>query len=285
MNLAGDDSGYRIARLTLIEGIRALSNLPTSSVILVGALAVYHHAPEAVGAMTPFTLDGDLVADPRRIKHPRKIYDALNTGGFSLRSSVGGLYKYDKAAQADAYAARLDVLVPAAFESQWSLDGYDKFASLATFTQEGLELCLVDHAPVTLGQIDSDNDSQSVEVEVAGVFALLVSKGHKIGERYAQGAEAFTDVRNDIADIYRLLFIVDFSEVAKKLAGLEHQPHMAKVARIGASHIRTLCGNGGAGSALLAQSLGAGEEALIIIESLEVLSAKFADVVDSALQS
>jgi hypothetical protein len=284
MSVFGDDSGYRIARWTLIEGIRALSAFPRSSVVLVGAHAVYHHAPDTVGAMTPFTLDGDLAVDPRLIEFPQKIYDALDAAGFSLRSErFGGLYKYDRASSDDEYAARLDIFVPAAFARQWNFDRYDKMASLAVFNQEGLELCLIDHAPMKIGPIGSEETVASIEVEVAGVLALLVAKGYKIGERFAQGPEAFQGVQKDVADIYRLLAVSSDVEIAKKVEDLGNQPQVRGVARVGASYIRTLCGPRGAGCELLSQALGSAAEASIILESLEILAERFANVVDATL--
>jgi hypothetical protein len=92
MSLTGDSEGYAIVRRTLISGFRALASFPKNSFVLVGAHAVYLRAVENIPSIAPFTLDGDLVADPRMIGRPRRIRDHLEAAGFVLRGSTPGLY-------------------------------------------------------------------------------------------------------------------------------------------------------------------------------------------------
>ncbi len=75
MSPPGDGRGYAIARRTLIHALRALAPLPEGSFVLVGAQAVYLRAPNGIATIAPFTLDGDLAADPRKIGSARAIPD------------------------------------------------------------------------------------------------------------------------------------------------------------------------------------------------------------------
>jgi hypothetical protein len=284
MNLPGDASGYAIARRTLIYAIRALAPLPEGSFVLVGAQAVYLRAPEGIAAVPPFTLDGDLVANPNKIRFARAIPDHLERAGFVFRNEYGGFYSRGDAAPDDRYATKIDILVPQAVEHLWEVEGYGNRDSRATHSQRGLELCLLDHSPMRLSPVDTDDDSESVTVEVASILALLIAKGWKIGERFEQGRDAFQEVRKDIADVYRLLRAANSEEMGEVLRRLPHDREAREVARTGARYLGDLCG-GGPGLALLSGILGHSEEAGLILASLEALAEEFAALVDAALQT
>lgn len=284
MNRFGDDRGYAIARRTLIDGLRALAPLPPGSVVLVGAHAVYLRAPEVIRAMSPFTLDGDLLADPRKIRRARAIPDCLARAGFVFRNEYGGFYTRRDAVPDEAYASRLDILVPRTVEHLWEAKGYNRRDSLATHSQQGLELCLLDHSPMEITLIDAQDASGSAVVEVASILALLVAKGWKIGERSEQGTDAFQAVRKDIADVYRLLRVAVAEEMEAVLRRLAGHAHVREIAGTGAKYLRDLCGTGRPGAALLSEALGRGEEATVIVASLEVLAEEFADLVEESLR-
>jgi hypothetical protein len=57
---------------------------------------------------------------------------------------------------------------------------------------------------MSLGPVGPDTSEDSITVEVAGIPALVVSKGWKIGERFEQGGDAFQDVAKDVLDVVRL---------------------------------------------------------------------------------
>jgi hypothetical protein len=283
MNLSGGARGYAIARRTLIHAVRALAPLSRDGFVLVGAHAVYLRAPEPIPVIGPFTLDGDLAADPRKIRVARRIPDCLEPAGFVFRSQYGGFYSLASAAPEDRYASKIDILVPEAMSHLWEGVGYGKRDALAVHSQPGLELCLVDHSPMRLGPVEGDQEGiEAVEVDVATALALLVAKGWKIGERHEQGRDAFQEARKDIADVYRLLRAADSEEMKPVLTALPSAV-LRDVARAGANHVRSLCGRGGDGSALFAEVLGAGEEAEIMVASLEVLAEEFGAFVEVAL--
>jgi hypothetical protein len=57
------------------------------------------------------------------------------------------------------------------------------------------------------------------------------------------------------------------------------------VVRAGAGYVRTLCGRRGPGLVLLKQILGQGEEADLVLASLEELAEEFAASVDTSLKT
>jgi hypothetical protein len=65
----------------------------------------------------------------------------------------------------------------------------------------GIEGALIDHAPMTVGALTSD-DQRSYIVEVAGPAALLVAKLHKVADRETQPLRRRP---RDAHDVYRLL--------------------------------------------------------------------------------
>ena len=284
MNPSGDARGNAIARWTLIHALRALAPFPAGSFVLVGAQAAYLRAPKGITAIAAFTLDGDLAADPRKIRRARSIPEHLERAGFVFRNDIGGFYSHGGAAPDDRYASKLDILVPQGVAHLWEAEGYNRRDSHATHSQPGLELCLVDHSPMRLSPIDSNDDADSVMVEVASILALLVAKGWKIGERFEQGRDAFQGVRKDIADVYRLLRARQPAEGETVLQQLPRDSNVREIARSGARYVGDLCGSGGAGVVLLSEILGRSEEARITTASLEILAAEFAASVEAALR-
>jgi hypothetical protein len=281
MSLLGDAKGYAIARRTLIYALRSLATLPEGSFVLVGAHAVHLRAPEVIASIAPFTLDGDLAADPVRIRIAHVISDHLERAGFVFRNEYGGFYWRGDASEDEREATKIDILVPQSMEHLWQAEGFQRRDYLATQSQRGLELCLVDHSPMRLGHIGVDDSEESIVVEVASILALLVAKGWKIGERYELGAEAFHEVRKDIADVYLLLRAADFEAMETVLRERCKSNDLKEVARRGARFLKDLCGSGGPGLVLLREILGRGEEADLILASLAALSEDFAGLAES----
>ncbi len=82
----------------------------------------------------------------------------------------------------------------------------------------GLEAVLVDHATMTVTSLDP-NDVRTIDVEVAGVAALLVAKTHKIYDRVVSGrADRLSD--KDAADVYRIMQTALSSDVGATLREL-----------------------------------------------------------------
>ena len=282
MNPTGEAKGYAIARKTLINALLAFETLPPESFVLVGAHAVYLRAPESIGSIAPFTLDGDLAANPKKIGRARTIRDRLEAVGFCLRGRTSGLYHLSGAPPDEQYASRVDILVPEGVAHLWRADGYDARDASATLVQPGLELSLVDHSPMSIGPIDVDHDSRSVVVEVAGILALLVAKGWKIGERFEQGSDAFQEVGKDITDVYRLLRVSTVAELRATLRTVPADHNLQGITRTGARYIRSLCSKDGSGIGVLREMLGKGAEVDLMVASLEALAEEFYEIVESS---
>jgi hypothetical protein len=282
MLTAEDGNAYALARRTLVEAVIALQVLSPVAFVLVGAHAVYLRAPENDLGIPAFTLDGDLAVNPLLVVGSRAVRARLEEVGFDLRDLQSGLYERRGVHVDVRRAARVDIFVPAAFEYAWSSEGYDGRAAMV---QPGLEACLVDCSRMELATLDDGGPRLTASIHVAGIVALLVAKGWKIGERYDQGSEAFAEVRKDIGDIYRLLQASDPDENAATLRVLRDDRHVRESVRTGARHLRELCTGRGAGlkefSALLGPSVGertasASLAALVeeFVETVESVSAK-----------
>lgn len=284
MSPTGDDKAYAVARRTLIQGLRALAAFQTGSFILVGAHAVYLRAPEDIPQIPAFTFDADLAVDPAKVGVPRRVLDRLEAAGFVLRGRTPGLYRLTTVPEEEQSAARLDILVPEGAANRWRIEGFNARDTRATMSQPGLELTLFDHSAMEVAPIDEGESLRPVEIEVAGAVALLVAKGWKIGERYAQGAEAFADVTKDVADVYRLLRASDPSDLKDTLRRLSARRELRAVIETGSTYLRDLCGQRGAGLQLLGNALGRSSEAEIMLESLEVLATEFFELASTSLR-
>jgi hypothetical protein len=177
-------------------------------------------------------------------------------------------------------AARVDILVPDRFASEWELAGYNVRDSIATMSQPGLELALVDHSPMEIATLDGARAREAAGVEVAGVLALVVAKGWKIGERLEQGGEAFSEVAKDVVDVYRLLRASSPAELAAAIRDLPQDPRFRETARLGARHLERAFSDGAPATGLLRELLGKSEETEVIAQSLEALVAEFVSLVE-----
>lgn len=274
----GDAEAYTIARRTLVEATIALQSLAPEAFVLVGAHAVYLRAPENDLGVPAFTLDGDLAVNPTLLTGSRAVRVRLGEAGFDLRERHSGLYERRGVHVDVQRASRVDIFVPAAFEYAWSSEGYD---ARAVMVQPGLEACLVDRSPMELVTLDDGRPRLSASIHVAGIVALLVAKGWKIGERYEQGPEAFAEVRKDLGDIYRLLRASDPDETAATLRVLRDDRHVREAVRTGARYLRELCAGRGAGLREFSTLLGSSAGQRTATASLAALTEEFTETVES----
>jgi len=272
--------GYAISRETLIDAIEALKRLSSEGFVLVGAQAVYLRSPEIELPIPPFTLDGDVVVDPRKIRRPRAILESLETAGFTLRGH-NGLYHRKNAPLDQLRATEIDVFVPARFDSEWEMDGFSARDASAVMSQEGLELALVDHSPMLMEAVGESR--LPLLVEVAGIGALVVAKAWKLGERYGRGHEEFSSVAKDVLDIYRLLKASEKERVSAALRSIPQEARYRDTALKAATYLRDVITNDGPGIALIYELLGEGAESQIIAASLDALAIEFCSLVDSCL--
>src|SRR3990172_12331902 len=90
------DPLYVKAREVLLDALEALAP-HRSSLVLVGAQAIYLHTGEADVAVAPYTTDADLVIDPRasrgdrwwaRASRPRASCSVISRGSGSRKASA-----------------------------------------------------------------------------------------------------------------------------------------------------------------------------------------------------
>jgi len=268
---------YAVSRRTLVEATIALQTLSPAVFVLVGAHAVQLRAPENALGLPAFTFDGDFVVNPAGPIRSRAVRGTLEAAGFGLRDKQSGLYERPRAPREMRRATQIDVFVPAAFEHEWDSDAYD---ARATMAQPGLEACLIDRSPMEVATVDDGRPYQSAAVDVAGVVALLVAKGWKIGERYDQGPEAFAEVRKDLGDVYRLLQASTPDENANILRALRADRSIRESVSVGSRRLADLCTTGAVGLREFGALLGRSEGQRRAVASFAALVEEFTETVD-----
>lgn len=166
------DPLYVKAREVLFDALEALGP-HRSSLVLVGAQAIYLHTGEADIAVAPFTTDADILIDPGGLLDQPIIGEVLQASGFLPGDQPGQWFKDD---------ARVDLMVPEAVAGagrrgvRLGPDG-----NRAARKARGLEGALVDQEMREIASFQEGG--RRFELLVAGPAALLVSKLHKIAER------------------------------------------------------------------------------------------------------
>jgi hypothetical protein len=210
---------YVRARRVLLDALEALGG-HRSSVILVGAQAIYVHAGEAMFGMVPYTTDADLALDPRLLEKIPPIELAMRSAGFRLGVQPGIWLGADD--------IQVDLLVPGAVGGSGRrgarLKGHSKMSARKV---EGLEGALVENEVVSIGSLRA-GDGRLFDIRVVGPSALVVAKLHKLWER----RDAPRRLENkDAADIFRLLQAIETERLVAGLRRLSDDPisHVAAV--------------------------------------------------------
>lgn len=207
-NLASE---YVLARRALLDVLGVLKEqLP--GLILVGAQAVYLHAPADRARQVTYTTDGDLAIDPELLSAHPDIGEVLLAAGYTLHSSPGRFFTPD--------GIPIDFMVPsgalpASRRRTADLAGQSPGTARRT---AGLELALLDSAPTTITALDS-TDRRSVTLRVAGPAALTVAKLFKLQERLA-GSRRDRVLSKDAGDLLRLLRYCDAARIGARLREL-----------------------------------------------------------------
>jgi len=219
--MPGDpDPLYVAARRVLLDALGALEP-HLKALVLVGAQAVYIHAGEADLAVAPYTTDGDLAIDPRRLEPKPLLEVSLRRAGFTLLGEAVGIWQASVDVEGVRREIGVDLLVPE------SLGGAGRRAaripphgSRVARKVAGLEGALVDCELHPLGALDPA-DKRQFELTVAGPAALIVAKVHKITERKGD-ADRRSD--KDALDVYRLLRAVATETLAQRFGTLLADP-------------------------------------------------------------
>jgi hypothetical protein len=266
--------GFSLARASLVEAMRALHSISNDGFIVVGAQAVYLRTAALRTTVPPFTLDGDIVADPRLVRRPRFILQTLENAGFTLRGH-SGLYHRAATPIELRRGTEIDIFVPGRFDNYWELEGFNRADATAVMKQDGLELALFDKSTMDL---TSEDGTSGIPVLVAGILALTVAKGWKIGERFEQGSDEFAKIDKDVLDTYRLLAASSPNELAKAMQQLPKEPHIVDVAEKGISYLRKLCVESDYALDLLENYLTDPHEIRLVRASVRSLVAELSDL-------
>jgi len=263
---------YVAARAALLDALVALAEHRTS-IILVGAQAIYIHTGEADLAIAPFTADGDLALDPRELANRPALEAAMEAKRFTLKKDQVGIWTSDRSVGANVIT--IDLLVPDSLGGAGSrgarLEGHDYKAARKV---RGIEGCLVDKASLRISSLDQADD-RTFEIEVAGPAALLVSKCHKLAERLAEGRRARVKPK-DAYDVLRILRAIGADVLVAGFHAMASDDVSRETANIGLTHLKDLFGRSRlAGTDLAAQAAAGVEDEETVRESCAALTSDF----------
>lgn len=247
MSNPGDDSGNLLvrARAVLLDAVDALAG-QKSSVVLIGAQAVYLHTGSLNIALAEATKDADLALDPRLLVDDPLIETAMATAGFY--QDAGG----QPGAWLSVDGIPVDLMVPeslaGAGDKQARAARIPPHARNAIRRARGLEAAVVDCADMAVHALDP-SDGRVRTIKVAGPAALLIAKTHKIAERV--GAPTRLNDK-DAHDIYRLLRSQETPVLARKLRALRDDDISRECTEYAIAQIKVLfaSGPGAMGSAM-----------------------------------
>ena len=161
-------------------------------------------------AVAPYTTDGDLTIDPSILGDDPELESTMEAAGFTLKTQPGGhiepgIWIVEVSVSGKPEVMPVDLIVPEGAASSSGRRGarLGPHGKRAARQIPGLEAVLVDHSPMVIASLNPA-DTRSLEVEVAGVAALLVAKAHKLHDRLDQGKTHRVDDK-DASDIVRIM--------------------------------------------------------------------------------
>ena len=226
--MAESEPLYAAARGVLLDALFALAP-HGKAVIVVGAQAIYLRTGDADLAIAPYTTDGDLALDPTLLGDDPLLDQAMRDANFTpMKRSQGheepGIWVEPVNVRGETELIPVDLIVPQGAANPGGRRGarLGTHGNRAARSAIGLEAALVDHSPMVISALDPI-DSRSIEVEVAGMGALLVAKAHKIHDRVTSGREDRLDDK-DAADVIRIMQTTVPSEIGGTLSTLIVDP-------------------------------------------------------------
>lgn len=234
---------YVAARRVLLDALTALAP-QGAAVIVAGAQAVYLRAGAADIAVAPYTSDGDLALNPSLLVDEPTLDSAMLEADFSPSLKRGhvepGIWVASAVVDGEPVLIPVDLIVPEGAASGGGRRGarLGIHGNAAARRAVGLEAALVDHSPMKVAAL-GPGDMRSVEVEVAGHAALLVSKAHKLHDRLASGNAARVDDK-DAADVFRLMQTTGPESVGTRLATLARDPLAGAVTDVAITYLGEL---------------------------------------------
>ena len=249
--MPGVDPLYVAARRVLLDALQALAN-HRGALVLVGAQAIYLQAGDAEldAGVAPFTTDADLGINPPALGEDPRILEAMTGAGFVLKvKGAGGVEPGSWLARTtvggQTVTVPVDLLVPEVLapghgKRDARLPDHGKHATRWT---PGLEPCVVDNQPMTIGSLEPGDDRREFSLAVAGPAALLVAKAHKLAERLENesGGRPHRVRPKDAGDVVRLMRApAGPEEIGSRLAMLASHAMCGAVVRHGVDQIGRL---------------------------------------------
>jgi len=218
------DPLYVAARKILLDALEALAP-HSDAVVIAGAQAIYLRAGQGDLAVAPYTTDGDLALDPRRLTERPALEQTMGEAGFCLQLMAGGhvepgIWLKSALVEGRPVSVPVDLIVPQAAAPAGGRRGVrlGPHGKQAARRAVGLEAALVGNSVMTIAALDP-TDTRSVQAKVAGTAALLVAKLHKLHDRVDHGREDRLHDK-DAADVIRLMQATAPTEMAATLAML-----------------------------------------------------------------
>ncbi|MDP4015336.1 MAG: hypothetical protein Q8P38_12075 [Candidatus Nanopelagicales bacterium] len=255
---AEPDPRYVAARRVLLDALTALAP-HGNAIIVAGAQAVYLRTGVSDIAIAPYTTDGDLTLDPTLLGDEPELEVSMRGAGFELmgqESPQPGVWVASVDVAGEQLVIPVDLIVPEAAATGGGRRGarLGIHGNRAARRAVGLEAALVDHSPITVAALDAE-DPRALDVEVAGVAALLVAKAHKIHDRVlSKRPDRLSD--KDAADVYRIMQTASSGETGTTLAGLSRDPRAGEPTLLALTYLGELFGRrGGQGVAMAQRAL------------------------------
>ncbi|WP_430867856.1 hypothetical protein [Demequina aurantiaca] len=209
-------SEYIAARRTLLDTLEILEP-HRDALILVGAQAVYLHAPAGLAAPA-YTTDADLAISPDLLATKPEIAALLTSHGYLPTLDPGG---WDSPLDVHVDLMVPDAAVVTRSRRRASLPGHD---SKTARRVAGLELALIDNAEHIVSSLNS-LDTRKIALKVAGPSALVLAKAVKLRERL-EAADQSRIIAKDAGDLLRLLRMCDATAIGVRLDVLSRTtPH------------------------------------------------------------
>lgn len=254
------DPLYVVARRVLLDALDALAP-HGKAVIVVGAQGVYLRTGVNDIAIAPYTTDGDLALDPTLLGDEPELEASMRAAGFQLLAQAEnktqpGVWIATERVEGQDVIVPVDLIVPEAAATGGGRRGarLGAHGNRAARRAVGLEAALVDHDTMTITALDPA-DTRHVDVEVAGVAALLVAKAHKIHDRVASGRlDRLSD--KDAADVYRIMQTASPADVAATMSTLSEHSMAGDATRAALGYMEDLFGRrSGEGVAMAQRAL------------------------------
>lgn len=261
---------YIAARGVLLDALDALV-AHRSSLVLVGAQAIYLHTGAVAGTGIQMTTDSDLALDVDILSDDPELTAALRAARFFPAGA-------DLPGQGESPTGiRVDLMtVP----HQSNRPGGRRSADLSPHGKDavritpGLEPALIDDAAMPVKAL-AEGDNRSIELRVAGPAALLTAKLIKLHERceavQAGKGKANRLKEKDALDCYRLLVAIQTDDLRHGFESHRSGVEALAVTRAGLLFFdqQRHLGANGALHALLAQALPGN---LVALASFDALS-------------